>query len=65
MLAPIVGQWLERGSTAAELAHALLPGLPAPPHSPVAILRDPGLAPGPAARAALRGQRGLATAPGC
>ncbi|MBO1415363.1 hypothetical protein J0670_12205, partial [Streptomyces sp. FH025] len=39
-LAPLVAQWLERGSTAAELAHALLPGLPSPMHSPVAILRD-------------------------
>ncbi|MFE6871461.1 hypothetical protein ACFVFS_33540 [Kitasatospora sp. NPDC057692] len=39
-LAPLVGQWLERGSTAADLAHALLPGLPTPLHSPVAILRD-------------------------
>ncbi|MFF8773483.1 hypothetical protein [Kitasatospora sp. NPDC015120] len=113
-LAPLVGQWLERGSTAVELAHALLPGLPSPLHSPVAILRDrlqrklpppraeaappayaecpgchdpvprpglcracAGLVPRPAApvesttagvaraRAALRGQRGLTTAPGC
>ncbi|MFF2662737.1 hypothetical protein ACFVUH_35945 [Kitasatospora sp. NPDC058032] len=39
-LAPLVGQWLERGSTAADLAHALIPGLPVPLHSPVAILRD-------------------------
>ncbi|WP_256178264.1 hypothetical protein [Kitasatospora aureofaciens] len=39
-LAPLVAQWLERGSTAAELAHALLPGLPSPMHSPAAILRD-------------------------
>ncbi|MFJ7247958.1 hypothetical protein ACIQWA_25485 [Kitasatospora sp. NPDC098652] len=39
-LAPLVVQWLERGSTAAELAHALLPGLPSPLHSPMAILRD-------------------------
>ncbi|MFC5668422.1 hypothetical protein ACFP3U_36375, partial [Kitasatospora misakiensis] len=39
-LAPLVVQWLERGSTATELAHALLPGLPVPLHSPVAILRD-------------------------
>ncbi|MFD7454174.1 hypothetical protein [Kitasatospora sp. NPDC059827] len=39
-LAPLVAQWLERGSTAAELAQALLPGLPSPMHSPVAILRD-------------------------
>ncbi|MFF2081741.1 hypothetical protein ACFVXG_44095 [Kitasatospora sp. NPDC058162] len=39
-LAPLVAQWLERGSTATELAHALLPGLPSPLHSPVAILRD-------------------------
>ncbi|MFG2847625.1 hypothetical protein ACGF12_31315 [Kitasatospora sp. NPDC048296] len=39
-LAPLVAQWLERGSTAAELAQALLPGLPQPMHSPAAILRD-------------------------
>ncbi|MFD5467173.1 hypothetical protein ACFWIQ_30760 [Kitasatospora sp. NPDC127059] len=39
-LAPLVSQWLERGSTPEELAHALLPGLPSPLHSPVAILRD-------------------------
>ncbi|MGW2377041.1 hypothetical protein [Kitasatospora sp. NPDC001683] len=39
-LVPLVAQWLERGSTAAELAHALLPSLPSPLHSPVAILRD-------------------------
>ncbi|GAA1386656.1 hypothetical protein GCM10009639_10700 [Kitasatospora putterlickiae] len=112
-LAPLVGQWLERGSSAAGLASALLPGLPTPVHSPVGILRDrlqrklpppraeappaaytecpdchdpaprpglcracAGLVPRPAtpvestatgvarARAALRGQRGLTTAPG-
>ncbi|MGW7583868.1 hypothetical protein ACWGKU_21315 [Kitasatospora sp. NPDC054768] len=39
-LASLVMQWLERGSSEAELAHALLPGLPQPMHSPVAILRD-------------------------
>ncbi|MFE4362398.1 hypothetical protein [Kitasatospora sp. NPDC056800] len=39
-LAPLVAQWLERGCDEAELAHALLPGLPQPMHSPVAILRD-------------------------
>ncbi|MFJ1753077.1 hypothetical protein [Kitasatospora sp. NPDC088134] len=38
-LAPLVAQWLERGSSAHDLAHALLPGLPAALHSPVAILR--------------------------
>ncbi|MFD8323768.1 hypothetical protein [Kitasatospora purpeofusca] len=39
-LAPLVRQWLEHGSTATDLAHALLPGLPTPLHSPVALLRD-------------------------
>ncbi|MGW2376617.1 hypothetical protein [Kitasatospora sp. NPDC001683] len=39
-LAPLVAQWLERGSSAAELAQALLPALPTPVHSPVALLRD-------------------------
>ncbi|MEU9043036.1 MULTISPECIES: hypothetical protein [unclassified Kitasatospora] len=38
-LAPLVGQWLERGSSAADLARALLPGLPSPVHSAVAVLR--------------------------
>ncbi|WP_078911489.1 hypothetical protein [Streptomyces sp. NRRL WC-3742] len=38
-LAPLVAQWLERGATSADLAHALLPGLPAPMHSAVAVLR--------------------------
>ncbi|MFF4926878.1 hypothetical protein ACFY4B_40465 [Kitasatospora sp. NPDC001261] len=38
-LAPLVGQWLERGATQADLAQALLPGLPAPMHSAVAVLR--------------------------
>ncbi|MFF2352262.1 hypothetical protein ACFVVL_21070 [Kitasatospora sp. NPDC058115] len=38
-LAPLVGQWLARGCTAADLAHALLPGLPAPMHSAAAVLR--------------------------
>ncbi|MFD0397146.1 hypothetical protein ACFVHI_03570 [Kitasatospora sp. NPDC127121] len=39
-LAPIVAQWLERGSTTQELAQALLPGLPVPLHSPVGVLRS-------------------------
>ncbi|MFB7472577.1 hypothetical protein [Kitasatospora sp. NPDC056184] len=39
-LAPLVAQWLERGSTTQELAHALLPGLPVPLHSPVGVLRS-------------------------
>ncbi|MEU1285726.1 hypothetical protein [Kitasatospora sp. NPDC005856] len=39
-LAPLVAQWLERGSSEAELAQALLPGLPQPMHCPAAILRD-------------------------
>ncbi|MBD0688583.1 hypothetical protein [Streptomyces sp. CBMA123] len=39
-LAPLVARWLERGNSEAELAHALLPGLPQPMHSPAAILRD-------------------------
>ncbi|MFJ9606391.1 hypothetical protein ACIRS1_08575 [Kitasatospora sp. NPDC101176] len=38
-LAPLVAQWLERGTTQADLAQALLPGLPAPIHSAVAVLR--------------------------
>ncbi|MFI9269415.1 hypothetical protein ACIGXM_01625 [Kitasatospora sp. NPDC052896] len=39
-LAPLVAQWLERGSTPGALAQALLPGLPAIVHSPTAMLRD-------------------------
>ncbi|GHF90995.1 hypothetical protein GCM10018790_80210 [Kitasatospora xanthocidica] len=39
-LAPLVAQWLERGSTTAELTEALIPGLPSPLHSPAGILRD-------------------------
>ncbi|MBD0671927.1 hypothetical protein, partial [Streptomyces sp. CBMA156] len=39
-LAPLVTRWLQRGCGEAELAHALLPGLPQPVHSPAAILRD-------------------------
>ncbi|MEU3572847.1 hypothetical protein AB0E96_31165, partial [Kitasatospora sp. NPDC036755] len=39
-LAPLVAQWLERGCGEAELAQALLPGLPQRVHSPAAILRD-------------------------
>ncbi|BFV58649.1 helix-turn-helix domain-containing protein [Kitasatospora sp. CMC57] len=38
-LAPLVTRWLERGCTTAELARALLPDLPAPLHSPAALLR--------------------------
>ncbi|MFI6154217.1 hypothetical protein ACIBCA_16205 [Kitasatospora sp. NPDC051170] len=38
-LAPLVAQWLERGSTPADLAQALLPGLPTPVHSSAAVLR--------------------------
>ncbi|CAN3983415.1 hypothetical protein [Kitasatospora purpeofusca] len=38
-LAPLVAQWLARGSTPADLAHALLPGLPTPMHSATAVLR--------------------------
>ncbi|MBD0676686.1 hypothetical protein, partial [Streptomyces sp. CBMA156] len=51
-LAPLVARWLERGSTAADLAQALLPGLPAPLHSAVAVLRyrlERKLPPAPAA----------------
>ncbi|WP_406113569.1 hypothetical protein [Kitasatospora purpeofusca] len=39
-LAPLVCRWLEHGSTATDLAHALLPGLPTRLHSPVAFLSD-------------------------
>ncbi len=39
-LAPLVAQWLERGGTPADLAQALLPGLPATVHSPVGVLRN-------------------------
>ncbi|MFJ9442737.1 hypothetical protein ACIRRH_12800 [Kitasatospora sp. NPDC101235] len=38
-LAPLVAQWLQRGATHADLAHALLPGLPTPMHSAAAVLR--------------------------
>ncbi|MFE6049244.1 hypothetical protein ACFQ6N_00630 [Kitasatospora sp. NPDC056446] len=38
-LAPLVAQWLERDSTPADLARALLPGLPVPLHSATAVLR--------------------------
>ncbi|MEK2491764.1 hypothetical protein WN990_19625 [Kitasatospora purpeofusca] len=38
-LAPLVTRWLERGATPADLAQALLPGLPTPVHSAVAVLR--------------------------
>ncbi|MFD9690850.1 hypothetical protein ACFWXO_34395 [Kitasatospora sp. NPDC059088] len=37
-LAPLVAQWLQRGSTSADLAQALLPGLPTPIHSAPAVL---------------------------
>ncbi|MCX4747202.1 helix-turn-helix domain-containing protein [Kitasatospora sp. NBC_01287] len=39
-LAPLVASWLERGSTLADLAQALLPTLPTPLHSPLGLLRD-------------------------
>ncbi|MFG2841671.1 hypothetical protein ACGF12_00640 [Kitasatospora sp. NPDC048296] len=39
-LAPLVAQWLERGASHADLAAALLPGLPTPVHSPTAVLRN-------------------------
>jgi hypothetical protein len=39
-LAPLVAQWLERGSTPGDLAQALLPGLPPTVHAPVALLRS-------------------------
>ncbi|MFE6102342.1 hypothetical protein ACFVQ4_20535 [Streptomyces laurentii] len=39
-LAPLVAQWLERGSSAHDLAYALLPGLPARVHSAVGVLRS-------------------------
>ncbi|MFG3227074.1 hypothetical protein ACGF07_20100 [Kitasatospora sp. NPDC048194] len=39
-LAPLVVEWLERGCAEDELARALLPGLPAPLHSPAALIRD-------------------------
>jgi hypothetical protein len=54
-LAPLVAQWLERGSSAADLAQALLPGLPAPMHSALAVLRyrlERKLPPAPAVRPA-------------
>ncbi|AUY50915.1 hypothetical protein [Streptomyces sp. CB01881] len=38
-LAPLVAQWLERGSTAADLTRALLPALPVPMHSAAGVLR--------------------------
>ncbi|MGA5818810.1 hypothetical protein ACPC54_13250 [Kitasatospora sp. NPDC094028] len=38
-LAPLAAQWLERGATQADLTQALLPGLPTPMHSAVAVLR--------------------------
>ncbi|MFJ5230136.1 hypothetical protein ACIQBJ_09575 [Kitasatospora sp. NPDC088391] len=39
-LAPLVARWLERGATVADLAQALLPGLPVPMHSPTGVLRN-------------------------
>ncbi|MDY0813575.1 hypothetical protein [Kitasatospora purpeofusca] len=39
-LAPLVVQWLERGATHADLAAAVLPGLPTPLHSATAVLRN-------------------------
>ncbi|MGW4895358.1 hypothetical protein ACWEQL_24265 [Kitasatospora sp. NPDC004240] len=39
-LAPLVVQWLDRRATQADLAAALLPGLPTPLHSAVAVLRS-------------------------
>ena len=39
-LAPLVTEWLQRGATPAQLADALIPGLPVPVHSPAAILRS-------------------------
>ncbi|WP_231591462.1 hypothetical protein, partial [Saccharothrix sp. ST-888] len=39
-LAPLVVQWLERGSTAGDLAQALLPGLPPTMYSATAVLRS-------------------------
>ncbi|MFF1789791.1 hypothetical protein ACFVX9_25425 [Kitasatospora sp. NPDC058243] len=39
-LAPLVAEWLARGHTDADLAHALLPDLPRPLHSPVGLLRN-------------------------
>ncbi|WP_370092561.1 hypothetical protein [Streptacidiphilus sp. MAP12-20] len=39
-LAPLVAGWLERGASEHDLAAALLAGLPAQVHAPVALLRD-------------------------
>ena len=39
-LAPLVAEWLKRGSSASELAQALLPGLPTTVHSPAGVLRS-------------------------
>jgi hypothetical protein len=68
-LAPLVAQWLERGSTVASLAQALLPGLPTIVHSPLALLRSrlqrklpPKPAPVPARRPE-SARRGLPVAP--
>ncbi|BAJ30336.1 MULTISPECIES: hypothetical protein [Kitasatospora] len=65
-LAPLVVEWQRRGSTADDLARALLPGLPVPIHSAVAVLRsrlqrklppEPGTLPGPASGPALSAPR--------
>ncbi|MFJ4680880.1 hypothetical protein [Kitasatospora sp. NPDC088783] len=39
-LAPLVAGWQERGASTADLAAALLPGLPVPLHSAAAVLRN-------------------------
>ncbi|MFJ2578433.1 hypothetical protein [Kitasatospora aureofaciens] len=39
-LAPLVARWLEQGHGEQDLARAVLPGLPARVHSPIALLRD-------------------------
>ncbi|WP_123817588.1 hypothetical protein [Kitasatospora cineracea] len=39
-LAPLVVEWQRRGSTPEDLSRALLPGLPYPMHSAVAVLRS-------------------------
>ncbi|WP_043369525.1 hypothetical protein [Kitasatospora aureofaciens] len=39
-LAPLVARWLEQGHSEHDLARAVLPGLPAHVHSPIALLRD-------------------------
>ncbi|MFJ3790437.1 hypothetical protein [Kitasatospora sp. NPDC090091] len=39
-LAPLVAEWLQRGATEADLAQALLAGLPSPVSSPIGLLRN-------------------------